>query len=148
MALFGQTGANIGPGFATPDRYEGSRAYYQQIVNAGYDPGGQGGTSFGEVMQAQAMLDLLNSSGVDHISQVPGYERQATENSNSLFQQFADFATNPAVLTAAGGVAGVYAGGAGAASAGAGEGAAAGGAYGGTTGAGLTAAEEAAMLGA
>src|SRR3990167_2842626 len=121
MALFGKTGAPTGPLFATPDRYEGSRAYYQRIVNAGYDPGGESGTSFGEVMQAQAMLDLLNSSGVDHISQVPGYERYATENSNSLGQQFADFATNPAVLTAAGGVAGVYAGGAGAAGAGAGE---------------------------
>src|SRR3990167_7049674 len=73
-------------------------------------------------MQAQAMLDLMNRAGADHISQVPGYERQATKNSNSLFQQFADFATNPAVLTAAGGVAGVYAGGAGAAGAQAGEG--------------------------
>ena len=123
MGLFGKRGAYTGQTYSTPDRWEGSRAYYQQMVDSGAQAGGEGGgPSYGEVVAAQQFLSLMDQAGVNHISEVPGYERHERENDdNSLFQQVASFATNPAVLTAAGGVAGVMAGGAGAAAAAGGE---------------------------
>lgn len=164
MAMFGKSGKDTGARYSTPDRWEGSRAYYESIANTPVAAGGEGGgPSYGEVAQARSMLEILKQyPDAVHISQVPGYERIGHEQSNSLGQQFLDFVTHPAFLTAAGGVAGVAAGG-GAAAAGAGSGGgaaggvaasdaalaagAAGGAAG-TAGGGLTAAQAAGVTSA
>jgi hypothetical protein len=95
----------------------------------------------GQIEYAKSMLTLLNTYGVDDLTQLPDTIKNQLPNQGvytstgggSVFKQFVNFVTSPAFLIAAGGVAGVFAGGAGAA---AGAGSGGGGA---ATGAGLSA---------
>ena len=100
-------------------------------------------------IRAEQFLNALDQYGVSSTAelppevqaQLPHQGRYYSAPSGSLFQQLGDFVTSPAVLTAAAGLAGVFAGGAGAAGAAGAEGAAAGGtAAGEALGTGLTAA--------